>query len=97
RPTGVYPRVRGDHSGSARSSRLFHGLPPRTRGSLVIRRLEHEAGRSTPAYAGITMPLRDFWHLILVYPRVRGDHSVVGSVRATGGGLPPRTRGSLFR
>src|SRR5690606_30518463 len=55
--TPVYPRVRGDHRSRARWSQGPWGLPPRTRGSPIDGATGSTRTRSTPAYAGITLPL----------------------------------------
>ena len=90
----VYPRVRGDHAWRAFLAALDEGLPPRTRGSLEAYNEAHAARRSTPAYAGITNKEGAEFRVVLVYPRVRGDHLFTPGPIARTIGLPPRTRGS---
>ena len=90
----VYPRVRGDHTAMPAVLLELGGLPPRTRGSLLHRRLDPGNRRSTPAYAGITGHRGRHGSGPQVYPRVRGDHVTAGLDAQAARGLPPRTRGS---
>ena len=93
----VYPRVRGDHVPQGFKVALARGLPPRTRGSPGPCGEEPLRARSTPAYAGITSWTACRMWIPWVYPRVRGDHNVEEKDCHQRVGLPPRTRGSLFR
>ncbi len=70
------------------------GLPPRTRGSLVVDSLHNRPVGPTPAYAGITSHPPRTRSETEAYPRVRGDHVNPETGPSAGRGLPPRTRGS---
>ena len=96
-PQKVYPRVRGDHDSGAVTLSEIVGLPPRTRGSRWGSSGRRNVCRSTPAYAGITISIAMRSGGIGVYPRVRGDHLAEQGWTDQQIGLPPRTRGSLFR
>ena len=72
----AYPRLRGEHSGSAISYRSVCGLPPPARGALRPVVGGRQGSRPTPACAGSTAPAR--WRLpeCWAYPRLRGEHGL---------------------
>ena len=94
RTAAVYPRLRGDHSGGCSVADGVAGLPPPARGSLWLDLALDDPGRSTPACAGITDVLSPAAMLLLVYPRLRGDHTGQRRPGACRRGLPPPARGS---
>ena len=89
-----HPRVRGDHF--AAEEPLCHecGTPPRARGSLHRGSRARGVQRNTPACAGITPSTGGDSSEPPEHPRVRGDHSLLGSAEEAKSGTPPRARGS---
>ena len=93
-PPRAYPRVRGDHLMPVSRAVLLRGLPPRARGSQLVRAAAPHRQRPTPACAGITAPTSGATGATSAYPRVRGDHGGYQLRGCRPAGLPPRARGS---
>ena len=93
----VYPRSRGEHSTQGPNPLVHPGLPPLTRGALELLGLGGNLDRSTPAHAGSTSIIVSLALVMEVYPRSRGEHSGNGVHPVAAAGLPPLTRGALYR
>ena len=90
----VYPRWRGEHTGSARGNHLACGLSPLARGTqpgcfyFIFRY------RFIPAGAGNTVTSPVIRNEISVYPRWRGEHTGRYHHGQTTPGLSPLARGT---
>ena len=91
----VYPRPRGEASLGAASVPNPSGLSPPTRGSRVRREREEVHQRSIPAHAGKPAGSHSCNAGSQVYPRPRGEATLIPRGWRTYRGLSPPTRGSL--
>ena len=94
--TAVYPRVCGGATAFEYGFSPMRGLSPRVRGSRSGVRDMSGPSRSIPACAGEPNAWRHVWIFDQVYPRVCGGAGCLRPRLASGGGLSPRVRGSLF-
>ncbi len=92
----VYPRSRGEHSGSLFNPDHGHGLSPLTRGTRAQARGDVPLYRFIPAHAGNTQRRGTQPGNSAVYPRSRGEHPVVFPEFIHDVGLSPLTRGTLL-
>ena len=69
-----HPRLRGEHAILATKTNKIPGSPPPTRGTLFVCLRLHLAPRITPAYAGNTTHLYDYFLQLEDHPRLRGEH-----------------------
>ena len=93
-PRGVYPRPRGEAFSVSGIAASVSGLSPPTRGSPLLAPGASHPLRSIPAHAG--KPQRSIGRRDdgSVYPRPRGEASVLVPARSSASGLSPPTRGS---
>ncbi len=73
-----------------------HGLSPLARGTPNVRRKADKNFRFIPAGAGNTAATLPFWNPSAVYPRWRGEHSVIWFSHSVVPGLSPLARGTQF-
>ena len=93
-PSTVYPRTRGEAANARLRLRGKMGLPPHTRGSRYPSPTSMRTRRSTPAHAGKPRPPSRSGCPPRVYPRTRGEATLVTRSCSFSSGLPPHTRGS---
>ena len=92
-----HPRLRGEHAAKPPQNAAHEGSPPPTRGAQAgHQRAGHRVG-ITPAYAGSTVRTRRCRRARRDHPRLRGEHSEIGSRPRRGRGSPPPTRGARSR
>ena len=91
---GDHPRVRGEHSVSARSSSSASGSSPRARGTRVFGQNDNHMCGIIPACAGNTKFNFVWMFFIRDHPRVRGEHSEAFGLTADDVGSSPRARGT---
>ena len=96
-PFAVYPRWRGEHTICGANFVIWIGLSPLARGTHCPFVGEGHASRFIPAGAGNTRSASRLWFALSVYPRWRGEHSVVNYRDVNGNGLSPLARGTLGR
>ncbi len=89
----VYPHMRGDHRFTPGSRAPAWGLPPHAWGPLVRPPCIRGAGGSTPTCVGTTLQSRPSASLTVVYPHMRGDHTLPDSRWTYPCGLPPHAWG----
>ncbi len=93
----VYPRWRGEHTGTYQNMMISGGLSPLARGTRCSVNIDGDVTRFIPAGAGNTF-LRLFMRIKnSVYPRWRGEHgpNTRPSIHAVG--LSPLARGTQLR
>ncbi len=90
----VYPRWRGEHVSGDTVYNEIMGLSPLARGTLVLLAPAVNNKRFIPAGAGNTIRGISDPHTVTVYPRWRGEHTVVASKTFPAGGLSPLARGT---
>ena len=93
--SGDHPRLRGEHDRDRWISGAEQGSPPPTRGARHQREAGQRDRRITPAYAGSTRTESRQSRARRDHPRLRGEHSRVGSNVLCSRGSPPPTRGAL--
>ena len=89
----VYPRPRGEYHLISRRADYHEGLPPPTRGILVLAAVHRYEMGSTPAHAGNTVSDIHRGAGAAVYPRPRGEYLNTKPHLQVVCGLPPPTRG----
>ncbi len=77
-----HPRVGREHLLRWEVESFAEGPPPRGRGAHEPRRLVRGAHRTTPAWAGSTIPAEPSRSTPQDHPRVGGEHTVLRSLRA---------------
>ncbi len=90
----AYPRLRGEHGGTAPLLIQCSGLPPLARGAPRTSGDGCAAVGPTPACAGSTYGEDWAVYVAEAYPRLRGEHPVRTPERAGPWGLPPLARGA---
>ena len=90
----VHPRVRGEHGRAGRNQDEVGGSSPRARGTQRYRTVVDVAVRFIPACAGNTDAVIRINNLIMVHPRVRGEHYTAQHRLAGRYGSSPRARGT---
>ena len=90
----VYPRWRGEHSGTYVKSFYSVGLSPLARGTLRWRTSSGGGSRFIPAGAGNTDNHLTYFRTSPVYPRWRGEHHDIRHVADFFTGLSPLARGT---
>ena len=93
-PISVYPRWRGEHDLEAKKPGAYAGLSPLARGTRNHSRDVDFARRFIPAGAGNTQLAAENVALKAVYPRWRGEHSIISCARSSIHGLSPLARGT---
>src|SRR5699024_6989362 len=88
-----HPRVRGEKRPGCGQVLLWSGSPPRTRGKGETKRRCALRHRITPAYAGKSKRLCNWFRFVRDHPRVRGEKYSTGFFNPVAPGSPPRTRG----
>ena len=91
----VYPRWRGEHTGSYYASSTHLGLSPLARGTLGHIQAAADQPRFIPAGAGNTPDCCRRRPARTVYPRWRGEHCCQYRMRGHDRGLSPLARGTL--
>ena len=94
---GDHPRIRGEHSVSARSCATVLGSSPHTRGAPPSHSPPMDTGRIIPAYAGSTAPTAGIHRRNTDHPRIRGEHRGFGVEVPAAGGSSPHTRGARLK
>ena len=94
RPTGVYPRPRGEATLPSRPTKTGDGLSPPTRGSRGASPPKARFMGSIPAHAGKPRQRAASCRIRPVYPRPRGEAESALPSRLVDHGLSPPTRGS---
>ena len=94
---GVYPRVCGETSCVARSTRVSGGLSPRVRGNPETEMKWINTQGSIPACAGKPECLGRSLRRGQVYPRVCGETRIIITASDGETGLSPRVRGNRLR
>ena len=94
RPTGVYPRPRGEAAPLISGRQRRRGLSPPTRGSPRRSTGTGRSARSIPAHAGKPESRPASGRSLAVYPRPRGEAQLWFNLRNGSPGLSPPTRGS---
>ena len=89
-----HPRVCGEHLVLLSGMLCYSGTPPRMRGTLLMRVLDLDQPRNTPAYAGNTSFASSIQRLAQEHPRVCGEHCMSIEYRVYRLGTPPRMRGT---
>ena len=89
-----HPRIRGEHSYPAWTSRLEGGSSPHTRGARVSATPPGSSARIIPAYAGSTDPRLRARISEPDHPRIRGEHFQLGGGVVVACGSSPHTRGA---
>ena len=89
-----HPRVCGEHVVTCLPLWRNAGSSPRMRGALKALREQVAVGGIIPAYAGSTDRLPACGAAWRDHPRVCGEHAVIISILAWGGGSSPRMRGA---
>ncbi len=92
----VYPRSRGEHTGTSPASAFAHGLSPLARGTLPTASVRTLKKRFIPARAGNTPAPPLSVLLRSVYPRSRGEHRVSYASPVAVLGLSPLARGTRY-
>jgi len=90
----VYPRWRGEHRGCTIFDGGQRGLSPLARGTLSNIFIKTLLARFIPAGAGNTVSGRALLRARTVYPRWRGEHTIMRLANSMGGGLSPLARGT---
>ncbi len=91
----VYPRWRGEHPAGMCRVQLDAGLSPLARGTQTLPGVLVFQLRFIPAGAGNTQLAAENVALKAVYPRWRGEHSIISCARSSIHGLSPLARGTL--
>ncbi len=91
----VYPRWRGEHITVCHVGTVLSGLSPLARGTHRQWPLSAAGERFIPAGAGNTEPTSPITEPTSVYPRWRGEHTLMSAVSASICGLSPLARGTL--
>ncbi len=91
----VYPRWRGEHCCATLPGHSRKGLSPLARGTRLNSEAYSYSLRFIPAGAGNTLRWISAWGQSPVYPRWRGEHSIVFSKASMFKGLSPLARGTL--
>ncbi len=91
---GLSPLARGTRSHAIIEHPLQRGLSPLARGTRNFGERGRQQGRFIPAGAGNTRGSSVIAVMIPVYPRWRGEHSIVSSLFASPPGLSPLARGT---
>ena len=94
RPSPVYPRWRGEYSITLSLMTLCNGLSPLTQGTLFLYDKTGAITRFIPAGAGNTTGDGSIEALWTVYPRWRGEHSLIWRSACRYSGLSPLARGT---
>ena len=89
-----HPRIRGEHDGSARISRVGGGSSPHTRGAPVCAISARRRLRIIPAYAGSTWRVSGHARGCRDHPRIRGEHKRVGGFLPRSAWIIPAYAGS---
>ncbi len=89
----VYPRWRGEHPDTYQNGEDVNGLSPLARGTPTINKCIPGCGRFIPAGAGNTWLTKEWSNNQPVYPRWRGEHTVMGQHWEATAGLSPLARG----
>ncbi|GKV77997.1 hypothetical protein PEC106568_31700 [Pectobacterium carotovorum subsp. carotovorum] len=92
----VYPRWRGEHTVSFAFLWCHCGLSPLARGTHNYHPEYIRVYRFIPAGAGNTFPLRPSGRMSTVYPRWRGEHTMIYAHFSPNHGLSPLARGTHF-
>ena len=92
--SAVYPRWRGEHNGTDSTNQNFRGLSPLARGTLILVAHADPVPRFIPAGAGNTIRTLPMILLKAVYPRWRGEHTIVRFNNNDRSGLSPLARGT---
>ncbi len=92
----VYPRWRGEHAQLQKLHIQAAGLSPLARGTHQNARIGPVRWRFIPAGAGNTESIIASGYLVTVYPRWRGEHSVLPVTFVRAAGLSPLARGTRF-
>ena len=92
----VYPRWRGEHTGTALTVKIQSGLSPLARGTRACYGTVPLSYRFIPAGAGNTDIDCSIRRSVSVYPRWRGEHSVKYWLSVQLTGLSPLARGTQF-
>ena len=75
-----HPRIRGEHTGLISDKVIPIGSSPHTRGARALRATDTGPLRIIPAYAGSTHHPIPRVSLIKDHPRIRGEHTGIGSL-----------------
>ncbi len=95
-PFPVYPRWRGEHVFSQPPRICAPGLSPLARGTRMVAGFRLFASRFIPAGAGNTPVDIVAPRLTTVYPRWRGEHSIMSNKDKKEDGLSPLARGTQY-
>ncbi len=90
----VYPRWRGEHDQWTEGNPGVHGLSPLARGTPADSARMIVMRRFIPAGAGNTKYPKKYKAVKAVYPRWRGEHTIVKSPPIYTTGLSPLARGT---
>ena len=90
----VYPRWRGEHRQEGVACYSMFGLSPLARGTHAFSFAWQPRKRFIPAGAGNTLRNVDTKAAAPVYPRWRGEHSVILALKYGPRGLSPLARGT---
>ncbi len=90
----VYPRWRGEHTGTYQNMMISGGLSPLARGTRCSVNIDGDVTRFIPAGAGNTAADSRAGHHRPVYPRWRGEHQLSDVSLAWRHGLSPLARGT---
>ena len=93
----VYPRWRGEHAEPASFDISHAGLSPLARGTRHRKRFRCQSPRFIPAGAGNTVSSCKVLWVGAVYPRWRGEHSILSPKSDRSAGLSPLARGTPGR
>ena len=91
----VYPRWRGEHMQLLPFFYLFSGLSPLARGTQPPEFYTRLPERFIPAGAGNTISILKKKSYLPVYPRWRGEHTMIDLLKLSIPGLSPLARGTL--
>src|SRR5690606_3783870 len=89
-----HPRLRGEHTSSARRLRSAAGSPPPARGALLPFDLPRKRRRITPACAGSTPESDGGDASLRDHPRLRGEHRRAGDGAGPEQWITPACAGS---
>ena len=92
-----HPRIRGEHSVSARNCATVLGSSPHTRGARTCMADTPEEDGIIPAYAGSTQQNYSKLFTSPDHPRIRGEHGHLEIVVYPVEGSSPHTRGARLR
>ena len=91
----VYPRWRGEHGRTEYKAVYLLGLSPLARGTLALQQQHPWPRRFIPAGAGNTFTVSTIVPWLSVYPRWRGEHTLLTVWLSFIFGLSPLARGTL--